>query len=501
MNKFVLSLITLLIYPMLSYSQVSIKEGMPYKTYSGNPLLYFQSGNQMLAFKRDGELFILQKYNLTTLDQSSVTTYKDMPAEYTLKEVKEFNKRIYLLYSIADFKSKKATLYYREINFNLGTFVSPAYPLVTVNGELKGSFKISSALKDDKMMVTYLLLKTHMNDDVNRQTMGFQVFDKNLQLLWNTEAEMPYPEKYIQYLTQTVDSKGDVYALIRVYDKKTTDEYGLYSEKALHHLELLQINQSTKAIKNTTFKLSSDDLRDISIVETSPNEMQYVGFYTLKNTSVSSLFTCKIKADGTVERERIYEIPDAIVSLYEDKEDKTIKESEKIPALSELNQFVCDTIIKDANGDLLIIAEGNWGYYYDLLITRIDAQNNIKWMKRLPKRQYMGGAGYGKSYKLISRSTHDYIIFLDHEENKDLKLEEITAKPWTSSGTVLTAYKVSKSNGQSDKIILLDTKDYNGKAVYRLAAERIVEASATEIAFEAYKKKNEDIVIKIKGVE
>jgi hypothetical protein len=501
MTKTAFLFLSLLLFPVLSYAQISLTEGGPYKTYTGNHLQYFQSGNEMLSFKRDGDLFIIQKYNLNTLSQSGVMTYKDMPADHKLIEVKEFNKRIYFLYSLSDFGAKKAVLYAREIDFKTGTFVSQGIPLVTINGEIKGDFTISRALRDEKMMVNYLLLKTHMNDDVNHQTMGVHVFDKNLQPLWHTETEMPYAEKYIQYLTQAVDSEGNMHAVIRVYDKKTTDEYGIASEKTLHHLESLQLQKSSKELETIAFSLSSDDLRDINIAEPTPNEMMYVGFYVLENSPISSLFTCKINSDGTTARDKSYDIPEEIVNVYEDKENKTIKKDEKIPALYELNTFMCNTIQTDEYGDLLIIAEGNYGYYYDLLIARIDAQNNMEWMKRLPKRQYMGGPGDGKSYKLFSRATVDYIVFLDHEENKNLSIDQITAKPYTSSGTVLTAYKVNKSDGETDKLILLDTKEANGKAVYRLAPERILSFNDTEIVFEAYKKKNEDILIKIKGVE
>ncbi|MDB5256194.1 MAG: hypothetical protein JWM14_889 [Chitinophagaceae bacterium] len=503
MYKFISLLITLLILPWLAFSQISFTESAPYKTYTGNYLFYFQSGDEMLGFKRDGDIFILQKYNTKTLVQSSVNTYKDMPAEYLIEYVKEFNKRFYFFYSTADRAKKTSTLYCREINFTTGTFVSQGNVFVTVASELKGSFFVFNSLNDEKLMVQYTLLKTHMNDDINPQTIGFHVYDKNLQPIWETEAVLPYAEKYVQFLTQAVDSNGDIYYLIRLYDKETTDKYSIYSEKAEHQLELLKIEKGNKTFKSTKFTLSSNEVRDITLVETVPNEMTCVGFYNLNSPSVPSFFTCKVKADGSANDDKSYNILASIVRLYENKEDKTIKKDENNPDLIELNNFICNTIKKDSNGDLLIIAECINGYtlrqYDDLLIIRIDQQNNMKWMHRLPKRPFMHGSAF--SYKYFSGANNDYVVFLDHEENKNLRIDQIKAKRLKSNETVLTAYKINKASGNTEKIILLDTKEANGKQVYRITSERVLAASATELILEAYKKNNEDVLIKIKGIE
>ena len=508
MHKLIYLLVGLLTMPVFSFSQVSLTESAPYKTYTGNFLQYFQSGDEMLAFKRDGDVFILQKYNTKTLVQTGIQTYKDMPEEYVIESVREFNKRYYFFYSTANRGKKTAALYVREIDFNAGTFVSTGNILITVNSELKGSFTLFNSLKDEKLMVQYTLLKTHMNDDINHQTLGFYIYDKNLQYLWNAEVPLPDAEKYVQYLTQAVDSNGDIYYLIRLYDKETADQYGTYSEKTLHQLELLKLTKESKAFKSNTFTLSSKEVRDINLVETSPGEMLCVGFYTLKNPLVPSLFTCKVKADGSANDDKSYHILASILRLYENKQDNTIKKDENIPDLSELNNLICNTIKQDENGDLLIIAESTNshyldGYYYthydDLLAIRIDQQGHMKWMQRLPKRPFINGSAY--SYHYISRKENDYFLFLDHEENKSLTIDQVTAKRFKSKETVLTAYKINKSSGLAEKIILLDTKEVNGKEIYRVTSERVLSASATELIFEAYKKKNEDVLIKIKGVD
>lgn len=501
--------IVLFIFPLYTFSQVTFTESKPYKTYTGNFLLYFQSGNEMLGFKRDGDVFILQKYDLKTLVQTGINTYKDMPDEYEIESVRAFNKRYYFFYSIVDKGKKTATLYCREINFNTGAFISPGNVFITVQSELRGSFYIYNSLNDEKLMVRYTLLKTHMNDDVNHQTLGFHVYDKNLKPVWKTESELPYAEKYIQKLSQAVDSNGDVYYLIRLYDKETSDLYGKDSEKAEHKLEMLKIGKETKKYKSSKVELPSGALLDINLVETATNEMVCVGLYNQKSDRIPSFFVSKINKDGSMGRERSYDIPVSITSLYEDKRDKTIRPDKEIPNLAELNHLGCTVIKKDTiTGDLFIVAECiNEEYvdeyllshYDDLIALRIDVQGQMKWMQRLPKRPFTHGSAY--SFTLISKAKNDYIVFLDHEENKNLKINEITAKRLKSKETVLTAYKINKASGHTEKIILLDSKLVNGKQIYRITSERVLEASDTELIFEAYKKDNEDVLIKIKGVE
>ncbi|MDF2454596.1 MAG: hypothetical protein K0R51_589 [Cytophagaceae bacterium] len=519
MKKSIFLSIALLILPLFAFAQISISKGSPYKTYKGGFMLYFQSGDEMLSFKRDGAIFIIQKYNTKTLVQTSVNIYKDILEDYPIVAVMEYNKRYFLFYSVDDKRNKVTKLFSREIDFATGTFIGVGNAIVTVEGALQSGFFIYTSYNNNKLLVRYLKYKKLLNDDINHDTMGLYVFDKNMIPVWNTEVELPYAEKYLQRLSQTVDSDGTVYLLIRAYDKKTVDAYGLSSEKAAHHLEILKLTNGNKIFDKSIFTLSKEkSLTDINIVEILPAEILCVGFYKTEGAKTSSLFTCKVNADGSAGEDMKYDLPEEIIRQYENKKDKNIKPNKKIPNIEELNNLVCTTIQKDKNGDLFIVAECQNHYsvkgdemdfsdpysyylvhYDDMLAIRIDAQNHLKWMKRLPKRPYKNGSAL--SYKLITRENFEYIIFQDHEENRNLTLEQMTAERFSSTETVLFAYKINKSDGHTEKITLLDAKNVDGKEVYRITTERVMEASASELIVEVYKKNEEDVLIKIKGVE
>jgi hypothetical protein len=118
-------------------------------------------------------------------------------------------------------------------------------------------------------------------------------------------------------------------------------------------------------------------------------------------------------------------------------------------------------------------------------------------MKKLPKRQE-GGAGFGgMSYCYFISDKNHYMIFLDNEKNMDLPLTEVPARHVDGAGGFLTAYKINDASGAAEKVSLLNTRDVNGMEVFQFAPHRIMATDVNTLVFEAYKKKKEDILVKI----
>jgi hypothetical protein len=130
-------------------------------------------------------------------------------------------------------------------------------------------------------------------------------------------------------------------------------------------------------------------------------------------------------------------------------------------------------------------------------VAKINAAGKLAWMKKLPKRQE-GGSGFGgMSYRYFISKDYHFFMFLDNEKNMDLPLTEVPARHVDGAGGFLTAYQVNDKTGEVSKISLLNTRDVNGMEVFQFAPYRMMATDVNTLVFEAYKKKKEDILVKI----
>jgi hypothetical protein len=136
-------------------------------------------------------------------------------------------------------------------------------------------------------------------------------------------------------------------------------------------------------------------------------------------------------------------------------------------------------------------------HYNDMLITKIAPSGALAWMKKLPKQQMGTNGRGGMSYTYIDGKSHHYFIFLDNEKNKDLTINEVPARHKDGAGGFLTAYKIDDITGQVKKEYILDTRDVRGIELFQFMTSRMVPVSSNEFVFESYKKKKEDVMIKV----
>jgi len=73
--------------------------GKPYPVIDAATKEYFHHNGEILTVKVDGKSIFLQKMSAEDLSFIQVREYKDMPRDYQLEGIREFNDRFYLFYS------------------------------------------------------------------------------------------------------------------------------------------------------------------------------------------------------------------------------------------------------------------------------------------------------------------------------------------------------------------------------------------------------------------
>ena len=137
-------------------------------------------------------------------------------------------------------------------------------------------------------------------------------------------------------------------------------------------------------------------------------------------------------------------------------------------------------------------------HYYDILVTKINADGSLAWMRKLPKRQ-IGSRGKGSmSFYHDKLSDQHYFLYLDHPKNDIVNVFELPNIYADGRRGVLTAYQVDDETGKAKKAQILDTKRNNSKYQFsQFDVGRIMPTSSSSVVIEFYKRRKEDLLVRI----
>lgn len=532
MTKHLLLILLLFAAPLCGYSQAKITTGTPYGVVDAPDKFYFYRGQEILGVKINKKNVItLQKWNAAKLQFRNIRVYNDMPKDYVLERVLEFNERYFIFYSLWDKKNGLEQLFYREVDFSKGEFMGGGTLLLKVEGKITGSltrtsfyrygiqdkFDFHTSYDQSKLLVQYRLKPAIRSDAKNYDIIGMSVFNQDLSPAWNKEVEMPYTEKKMDNLDYTIDSWGNTYILTTVFEDNTTDLKKSKKGPANYHIELLRVNAFTAEIDITPITLADKFINKIWFYENAASHLVCAGFYNKGNvlSSANGVLLFNVDQDGKVADMATYEIPLEVLNQYESRKVKRKNEKkDKKDDAAEFEELELQELILEDDGSLLLIGEQNYirshthyngktstttyTYHYDdLLVTKIDSQGALAWMRKLPKRQVGARGKGGMSYKYMRKGDEHYFLFLDNEKNMELPIDKVPARHADGAGGFLTAYTVNNGSGEVKKSSILDTRDVEGMAVYQFLTTRILPLPSNSFIFEVYKKKKEDIWVRV----
>jgi len=528
----------------------------PYQVYDAPKKFYFSKAGEILTVKPWKKYLVIQKFEVTSLNQTSIKEYKDLPDNYVVEGMVEVQNKYYFFYSSwTGRKTKHEQLFYREIDFGKGEFIGEPVKIIDIDGKLAGSpmstynssgmqmggmgFGMSMGVVDkfdflvskdqSKILIQYRKKPKVKRDTKSWDIIGVGVYDTSLTKLWSKEYKMPYTERRMNALDYAVDSNGDGYMLAKVFhDDSNKDKKKRKDKKANYHVELFRLLQGSEKIEKTKITLGTKFINGISLFESPDDYMICAGYYNKglhkKLSNSDGLFTFKITRDGELIDEKEYQIPVEVLNQYVSKrtKKKNIKKDGKGKAEFE-NLKLKELVIQD-DGSLVFIGEQSYvirhrsskgrTYYTfhnnDMLVTKINAAGEMSWMKKIPKRQ-TGKPGMGQvydssktfqggmSYSHFFTNGNHYLVYLDNVKNISLPLNKIPALHSDGHGGYLTSYKINDDTGDVSKGSIFDTRNVKPKlAVYQFSNNRVIKTAENEFIVEVYKKKKEDVLIKVK---
>ncbi len=507
-----------------AYSQPSITMGKPYKVLNGQGKFYFYKENELLAIKKDeGQLFI-QKINTENLSYVSMTQ-ATVPLGF--ENIKEINGRYFMFYS------DNRGLSVREIDFKSGGFINEGKQIISATKVVgntttfgafgipeKASGKYNIFVSNDKSFIAiqYRFKPEIKDDNKSHEIVGLHVFDNNFQVQSSSKLTMPYTEKKMNNLTYSIDSDGSVYIVTSVYDDDTTDEKKVNSEEPNYHLEILTIALQSTNFTTTKVNLEDNFVKTLRLYESQKGVMTCIGFYNKgkKSTNVDGIIQFKLTQDGKFIDIKTFEIPLEILNQYVSSNEQKKNLNNEVYDIAEFENLELREVHFYANGGMLIISEqaekkityhssynaigGTTGYTTktysdgDILVSKIDSVGKMTWMKRLPKGRVSGSEG--KTFYYLTGKGQHHFLFLDKMKNFELPMNKphSTNQGW---GDILMAYSINDETGKTSKTAILDLRNVNEHQLYQFTPNRIEEIAPSVFVFEAYKKHNEDVLIKV----
>lgn len=507
----------------------------PYKVRDADSKIYFSQGNEVMAIKFDKHIYI-QKFNADKpefISEKEFENKKVFPKKHIFEAVEEINNRFYVFYSLYDKDSEKEQLYAQEIDFAKGEFTGSARLLFEVQekitltsfSEAGYKFSILPTLDKKSFLVKYRRKPEFKNDKKSFDIIGLYSFDGNLNKISNTEITMPYTERRMDNLDYQIDNKANLYMLTKVYhDDSNDDKKSRNDTIANYHIELFTLRTDSDKMNITKIENKDKFITRLWMFDL-PNGGSFIGGYYNNgkgknfDENCDGIILFKIKEDGTLANQFTYEIPLDLINEYKtEKEQKKNAKKEEKGEGAKITNLKLKDLVMHKDGSIIIAGEQEYtvtittnsfsngrmsthtstSYFFtDIIVTKINPDGKLGWMKKIPKFQRGGGGQGGMSYKFFSNETDNFFVFLDNVKNIDLPLDKSPALHMDKYGGYLTAVKINDESGEITKGSILNAREIEDFELYQFSTNRLIKTSNTTFILEAYKKKKEDVMIKV----
>lgn len=553
MKKILATLVCFIAIAQFSFAQISSKEyklsnGSPYEVIDSHHKLYTTNGKYAVSAKQQKGSMSIQIYDMEKRKEIVRNEYPLAKYAY-IEKLTSIQDKVYLFYTTWDKKNKIEQLLVRKVNIEKGTLDAPKKILTHKGGRVAGGFAMTGfrsysltsrfifnqSFDKSKLYIHYREKPKKRDDHKNHDVLGVLVYDNNLKEIWTGKIEMPLSEAQMNNVDFAIGSDGTTYMLAEVYDSDVPKKY--IKKQKNYHLELFTFKEgkvSRKEIKGDNYFIKT-----ACISESPDNQLYLTGYYQAKpgfQSDVDGVFLIKLDTKGNTLSSTHHPIPLKVLNMYEKQGKQNKNERKEGKGKLDFEDLYLDEVLYQEDGSVILVGEQfftttvttysssgraytrTYYHYNDILATKINANGELAWMKKLPKRQktartsmsllgnffqHKGAALGGMSYKYIAKNNNHYFFFLDNLKNIDLDINNPKKRPKyhiDGAGGIFTAYKLDDKTGEITKTSVLDVREVpmqgskKPKEVYQFAINRVMETDKGLI-IEVYKKKKEDIVL------
>jgi len=370
-------------------------------------------------------------------------------------------------------------------------------------------FLIFTSFDDSKILIGYRRNPLNRDDNINHDLLGFFVFDSHFEKVWGDEIKMPHTEAEMNNLAFTVGSDGTGYLLSYLNKAKS--------------FELIKITENGE-VSTYELNLNGDFMfQSFYITENTDGNLSCAGFYAngldykfswsgggALSFNTNGILHFETTTEGDVYKIKDYEFPLELINQNQSQRSQNKNAKREAEGKAGIPDVKLREIETFEDGSALVIGEqyyqrteytGNGNkvffYYQDVIALKVDAQGEVKWLKRLPKLQNGVKGRGGNGVKYMRGNGAHYFIYLDNKKNLNLSVNDVPEKHQDGQGGILTSYKIDDATGSVEKHALFDVRSVKGKELFQFKTSRIFIADEGIFLVEAYMKGKQDSMIKI----
>ncbi|BDS09700.1 hypothetical protein [Aureispira anguillae] len=410
-------------------------------------------------------------------------------------------------------KKKPHGLMAQEIDPASGKCIGEAKILATI----KEGFTIKSRIfvendhdgNPNKIILTIHKKPDHRDDALNNEAFDVHIFNNKLELLKQGIIRMPHTEQKMDNGDFFVDKDNNLFLLAQVREDGKVDDYRKEGKDYFinFHYELLKLNLENSSVQIIKIELENKkitiDAPFIKNKQTSPYHLnklihatenkllfnpphvgndgliRLAGFYSDPKTG-TGVFVFTINPRTMEVIQKWHTLPESLLNRYEKKGIELKENEENLISLKEIR------ILED--NSVLIIGEKlyhKWKKFtvnnepsdiydfQDLFIAKIDANGELLWTNRIPKRGgYFEVNGSVNSnvlnteHLMIDENTA-YFFGIDNSANLNIEEDKIPYK-YSVGSHAYVIFKIDLKDGGFEKGVVLRPKKKDGKIISRI---------------------------------
>lgn len=436
--------------------------------------VYIQKDEKDLVF----QIFDKNFQNVTKTVTAEFPEFEKHPTDEGFFSVKN---DYYWFFSTWDRKTETERLNALSFDKDFLKFDSKEINLVET-GRLDPNWKYHFNYSTDstKMLVTYRVKPKERRDKLNKDIIGFNLFDNKMKKLYSAEIEMPYSEYDMNNLDYEVDSRGNIYMLTEVKINNSIDGEVDRENKNAMRYELIRVNQKNNTLQAIKISLDNKYTSSVILSEDLNHDIVIVGYYSDKKYSLGAdgayIIRLEYDANNTVKnlKTTYCEFPAETLKAFESERTKKKMEKKDKNGDLEAANLTFRKLVFYPDGSVMIIGEEyyvvththyngkttttTYTYYYnDILVLKADRDGKTIWCNKIPKQQSGSGTA-DLSYHHHSYKGEDFFFYLDNIKNIDLPLTEAPAAHRSGAGGYLTCVKIDKA-GKMTKRSIFDIRE------------------------------------------
>lgn len=446
------------------------------------------------------------------------------------------------LYGFYEFRaSKKSTpyIYAREIDYKTCQFKGKEIKLFSAHKMIYETIPlvrtadvfVEQSEDKSKTLVYALHIGSTSNGSISSTYVSLITLNQDFEKISAHKYKMPDSEQQIEDRIFRIDNAGNPYMIYKVYNDKITKEkrFKQWKEVDNYKVILFKFDLDEKDFSKVEIPFEESFLaRSFSLFQGKNNELIIAGYYNInrdpkgvpKNQNMEGGFLISVSVDLEVSPIIKYSISQEYIFKHTEFWKDFISKKTIKKAPTELQNLVVSDLIIGEDNSITIIGEQRHNYtyttdrttggefsreyyYYDnLLISKLDKDGTLDWMTKVPKKLKGPICMNTPGYIHTKVNDHHYFFIQDDRDNTTTldDHQEIIRERMEHHGN-FCLFKVNSNTGKLSKHVIFDMMDVKGVKTYNLRMDRLMWYSDNEFILECYKKKKEDVMIKVRITE